>query len=442
MFAFIAVLSCGLVAQNGPADQNNTGLPGTFVISNATIVTVSGATIQNGSIVIADGKITAVGANVEAPSGATNIDGQGMFVYPGMIDAATNMGLLEIGNAVSGTVDARETGPVNSNAQAILGINPHSSHINVTRVNGITTVLSMPAGGLISGQSAIINLNGATQAEMAVVKHFALVVNFPQISTRLGFRPGAGPRVIAFNQAAKKRDEDVADLKKLFEEAKRYRDVQKAYANDNTLPAPVTDLKMEALAPYAGGERPIVFNVQRARDIRGVIAFAEDNKLKAIINGGAEAWKVADELAKASIPVIYNRIHNSPDNDDDPYDLMFEAPSMLAKAGVKFAISTGDNGANVRELPYQAGLAGAYGLSKMDALKSVTLYPAQILGIDGMTGSIEVGKVANLVVADGDILEPRTNIRHIFISGRKIPLTSRHTEFFDAFKDRKLPAGN
>lgn len=437
--AFAVVCVAGTVfAQNGPADQNKTGVGGTFAITNANIYTVSGEMIKGGTVVISGGKITAVGARVSIPRGAVRVNGSGLNVYPGMIDAGTNMGLLEIGNGVAGTVDAGETGNINPNAKAILGINPHTSHINVTRVNGITTVQSMPSGSLVAGQSAIIDLNGATQSAMAVERQFALVVNFPQISTFAGFTPGVGPRFIDFKQAVKRRDNRLKDLKKVFEAAKRYGKVREAYAKDNSLPAPETDLKMGAMVPYVNGEKPIVFIAQRARDIHGVLKFAEEMKVKAIINGGMEAWKVADDLKKASVPVIYNRIHNNPSNEDDPYDLNFEGPAKLAKAGVLFSISTGNNGASVRELPYQAGLASAFGLSKEDALKSVTLYPARILGIDDRVGSIEVGKVANIVVADGDMLEAMTNIKHMWIGGRKIPLTSRHTEFFEAFKERKL----
>ena len=247
-----------------------------------------------------------------------------------------------------------------------------------------------------------------------------------------------GPRRIDFGQAIKRRDKRVGDLKKVFEQAKRYAAVKEAYVKDNSLSYPKTDLKMEAMIPYVTGKKPIIFNAQRARDIRGVIKFVEDMKVKGIIFGGTEAWKETQGLKKNNISVIYTRIHSNPSNQDDPYDANFETPSKLMKAGVKFSISTGDNGANVRELPYQAGMASAYGLSKSDALKSVTLFPAQILGVDRMVGSLEVGKVANVVVTDGDLLEVRTRIKHMFITGRKIPLTSRHTEFFEAFKDRKL----
>ncbi|MDQ3043518.1 MAG: amidohydrolase family protein, partial [Acidobacteriota bacterium] len=156
-----------------------------------------------------------------------------------------------------------------------------------------------------------------------------------------------------------------------------------------------------------------------------------------IIMGGQEAWKAADELKKNNIAVIYTNIHNLPVRDDDAYDFLFEAPAKLQQAGVKFCISTGDGGAEVRDLPYHAGLASAYGLSKEEALKSVTLYPAQILGLGNQLGSIDQGKIANIVVTDGDILEPRTNIKYLFINGRLLPLTSRHTELYESFKDRK-----
>jgi imidazolonepropionase-like amidohydrolase len=400
-------------------------------------VTVSGATIENGTVIIQNGKITAVGANATAPSGAETIDGKGLSVYPGMIDAGTSMGLVEISGGVPGSVDVSETGTMNANAKAIVGINPHSAHINVTRVNGVTTVLSMPVGGVVSGQAAVINLNGSTQGEMAVVPNFGLVVNFPRISTFGGFNPAAGAQTVDFSQAVKTRDKNLEDLKKMFTDAENYAKVQEAYARDKSLPYPTTDLKMDAMIAYARGEKPMIFTAERERDIRGVVNFVKGTKIKAIIMGGQEAWKVANELKQNNISVIYTNIYSLPVRNDDPYDYLFEAPSKLQQAGVKFCVATGDAGAEVRDLPYHAGLASAYGLSKEEALKSVTLYPAQILGISDRLGSIEIGKIANIVVTDGDILEPRTNIKHLFINGRMLPLSSRHTELYDSFKDRK-----
>ncbi len=429
----ILSLALGVSAQSDGSQQNILGKAGTFAIMNARIVTVSGAVIENGTVIIQDGRIAAVGANVPIPANAEKIDGKGLSVYPGMIDAGTSLGLAEIPLGANATMDVAEVGNMNANAKAITGINPHSSHVNVARVNGITTVLSLPTGGTIAGQSAIINLWGATQSEMAVVPAFALVINFPRISTFSGF----GQPQIEFSEAVKRRDTRLEELKKMFKDAESYARIKDAYEKDKTLPSPVADLRLEAMIPYIRGEKPVIFTAERERDIRGVIKFVEDTRVKGIILGGQDAWKAADGLKKNNIPVIYTNIYNLPVRDDDAYDYLFESPSKLQQAGVKFAISTGNDGAEVRDLPYQAGLAGAYGLSKEEALKSVTLYPAQILGIADKFGSIEQGKTANIVVTDGDLLEPRTNIKYLFINGRLLPLTSRHTELYEQFKDRK-----
>jgi len=432
--------SISALAQNDGTEQNATGRAGTFAIVGARIVTVSGAVIENGTVVISGGKITAVGANVTVPSGAERIDGKGLSVFPGMIDAGTNMGLAEITLAVAGSVDLVEVGPMNSNTRAIKGIHPHSAHVNVTRVNGITTVLSGPAGGLISGQTALINLNGSTPDEMAVVPVHSLIINFPRIAFGGGggFGGFGGPPPAAdFNEAVRRRDMQIDELKKIFRDAENYNRAREAAAKDKSLPAVATDLRLEAMAPYIRGERSIIFTAERERDIKAVAKFVGEMKVKGIIAGGQEAWKAADDLKKNNIAVIYTNIYNLPVRDDDTYDYLFEAPSKMAAAGVKFCISTGDTGAEVRDLPYHAGLAGAFGLSKDDALKSVTIYAAEILGVADKMGSIDVGKMANIVVTDGDILDARTNIKYMFIGGRMIPLTSRHTRLFDAFKDRK-----
>jgi len=439
LITLILALAVATSAQSDGSQQNKNGTPGTFAIVGARVVPVSGPTIENGTVVIKDGKIAAVGVGVAIPSGAERIDGKGLIVYPGMIDAATGLGLAEIGQGANATVDIAETGTNNANAKAILAVNPHSSHVNVTRVNGITTVMSAPTGGLIAGQSTVINLAGSTQAEMAVVPTFALVVNFPRIATggRFGSFGGFGIQQVDFAEAVRRRDSQLDELKKLFADAENYGRSVDAYAKDKSLPAPQTDLRLEAMVPYIRGEKPILFTAERERDIRAVINFISETKVKGIIVGGQEAWKIAEDLRKNSIPVIYTNIYNLPVRDDDPYDYLFSAPAKLQKAGVKFAIATGDTGAENRDLPYHAGLAGAYGLPKEEALKAVTLYPAEILGIADKMGSIEVGKVGNVVVTDGELLDPRTNVRYLFINGRKMPLTSRHTELFESFKDRK-----
>ncbi len=434
LFAAVAV-----DAQSDGAQQNRIGRSGTFAVTNARIVPVSGPVIENGTIVISAGKITAVGEGISVPSGAERIDGKGLSVYPGMIDAGTALGLAEVTQGANATMDMTETGTMNANAKAITAVNPHTSHVNVTRVNGITTVMSAPRGGLISGQGTVINLNGATQGDMSVVPEFGLVINFPRIATFGGFGGGGfgGGQAIDFNEAIRRRDNQIDELKKIFRDAQNYARAREAYAKDNSLPYTAVDLRMDAMTPYIRGERPVMLTVERERDIRAAVNFVKEMSLKGIIVGGQEAHLVASELKANDVAVIYTNIYSLPVRPDDPYDFLFGAPGELQRAGVRFAISTGDTGAEVRDLPYHAGLAGAYGLSREEALKSVTLYPAQILGVADKMGSLEVGKMANVVVTDGDLLDPRTNIKHMFINGRLIPLTSRHTDLFDSFKDRK-----
>jgi imidazolonepropionase-like amidohydrolase len=439
--SLLAVLFAGFVsAQNDGSQQNKTGKAGTFAIVGAKIFTVSGAVIENGTVVIQNGKITAVGPGAVVPAGAERIEGRGLSVYPGMIDSSTALGLAEIGQGLNASVDIAEIAANNANAKAITAVNPHSSHVNVTRVNGITAVMSAPTGGMIAGQGTVINLNGSTQGEMSVEPAAALMINFPRVAQGGGFGGGfggfGGGQQIDFTEAMKRRDTQVEELKKVFTAALIHARAMEAYAKDKTLPLVATNLSLEAMIPYARGEKPVAFTAERERDIKAVIKFASEMKLKAILIGGQEAWKVAGDLKKNNIPVIFTHIYSLPVRDDDPYDYLFEGPAKLQAAGVKFAISTGDQGAEARDLPYQAGIAGAHGLPREEALKAVTLYPAQILGVADRMGSIEVGKMGNVVVTDGDLLDPRTNVKQLFINGRLIPLTSRHTELFESFKDR------
>ena len=412
----------------------NTPLP-TYVIRNAHIVTVSGAEIDNGTIVISGGKIAAVGADVSAPAGAKEIDGKGLTVYPGMIDLGTNMGLIEIPTGVPGSVDNQELGDMNPNVAAVWSVNPHSTHIAVTRVGGVTNALSLPSGGIISGQGALLNLFGSSPREMALVPEAVLMVEFPRIGGG-GFGFGGGGNISP--EAITQRDRRIEELRKIFRDAEAYGRAQDAYRKDpKSVQRPVTDLKLAALVPYARGERPVIFRAEREREMRAAIRFAEELKLKPIIIGASEGWKVATFLKEKNVPVILDGTLNLPLREDDAYDSLYENASKLQAAGVRFCISTGDSGAHVRDLPFNAGMAAAFGLPKAEALKSVTLYPAQILGVADRLGSIEPGKIANIVITDGDLLEARTNVRYLFIGGRQLPLVSRHTMLNDEFKDRK-----
>jgi phosphoglycolate phosphatase-like HAD superfamily hydrolase len=355
-----------------------------------------------------------------------------------MIDAGTNMGLVEVPQGANGTVDTSEVGDLNPNAKAIIAVNPHSAHIAVTRVEGVTTTVTAPAGGLISGQAALINLLGTAPKEMAVVPQAALVINYPRLGGGGGgggFGPPQQQALTSETLAANERELD--KVRKMLRDAEAYGRAQDAYAKDKSLPRPDRNVVLEPLVPYVRGEQPVIFRAEREAEIRGALRFAEEMKLKPIILGGNDAWKVASLLRAKNVPVILTGIFSLPSREDDPYDTLYEQPAKLMQAGVRFCISTGDPGAEVRNLAQYAGMAAAYGLSKADALKSVTLYPAQIMNVGDRLGSIEAGKMANLVVTDGDLLEIRSRIRYLFIDGRPVVLSSRHTELNDAFKNRK-----
>jgi imidazolonepropionase-like amidohydrolase len=415
------------------------GPRGVYAITNAKIVTVTGAEIPRGTVVIgADGKITAVGANVAVPTGAKITDANGLSVYPGMMDAGTNIGLSEIPQGAASTVDVSEVGSFNPNAQAIFGLNPHSAHVGVTRVVGITHVASSPNGGIISGQSAIVNLSGSTAPEMTVIPRAALVINLP----RSGFGGrGFGAFLAQGNagstqDANRVRDRQLDSLRQILRDAENYGKAIDAAEKDKSLPRMNRDVILASLVPYVRGLAPVIFTADRASDIRSAVNFAKEMKLKPIILGGGDAYQVADFLKQNDVPVIVTGVMDLPRREDDPYDINYAQPGKLQKAGVRFAITSGDGGAESRNLPYTAGMAAAFGLPKDEALKSVTLYPAQIMGVGDKFGSIEVGKVANLVVTDGDLLEARTNTKYLFIDGRPVPLDTKHTELNKFFEKR------
>jgi imidazolonepropionase-like amidohydrolase len=435
--AFITTVALGLVgltgselrvaAAQGPAD--------TYAIRNARIIIVTGPAIESGTVVIANGKITAVGENAPVPSGAKIIDGKGLSVYPGMMDSDTEIGLTEIGS-VAGSVDTSEIGDNNANIHVDVAINSDSSHIAVTRVNGVTTALTAPRGGLIAGQSAILNLDGWTPREMVLKSPVAMHINWPGAGGGgRGGGFGGGGQQRSVTEQRRQQEQQIDNLKKILRDAAAYGDARDARAKDSSLPKQSVDLKLEALVPVVRGQMPVVINADLERDIKTAIAFVGEMKLKAIISGGAEAYRVADQLRARSIPVIVGPVLRIPVREDDPYDAAFANAGLLSKAGVKIAFQTNDS-AYSRNLPYHAGMAAAFGLPKDEALKAVTIYPAEIFGVADRIGSIEQGKIANLIVTDGDPLEIRTQIKHVFINGRDIPLTSRHTELYEKYKAR------
>jgi len=434
--AGLAAFASAAQAQLGSFNPNP-GPQGTFALRGGHIVTVSGADIPSGIVIISGGKITAVGANVPIPSGAQTIDVSGLMVYPGMIETGSSVGLSEIGQGAVATVDIQEVGSFNPNAQAFYGIDPHSAHIGVARVVGITTVVSRPTGGIISGQAALMNLAGDTPPKMAVNPRIALVIELP----KSGFGGRGFARAAALQQgspadANRVRQLQMDSLRTMLRDAEAYGKAHAAYAKDKSIPRPAHDVVLESMLPALSGQMPVIFPADRANDIRDAVTFAEEMHLKPIIMGGQEAPAVAAFLKQHNVPVIVTAVLKLPSREDDPYDVNYSIPAKLAAAGVQFAISTGDKGSEIRTMPYNAGMAAAHGLSKTDALKSVTLWPAQIFGVADKMGSIDVGKMANIVVTTGDLLEAKTDTKYLFIDGRQVPLDSKHTQLNAQFKDR------
>ncbi len=412
---------------------NNPGKKPKIAIRNATIVPVTSATLVKANIVLENGIITALGPNITIPPDAAVVDGTGLFVYPGMIDSGTTIGLVEM-DSVAGTVDTAELGDINPNARAAVAINPHSEVVPVTRVNGVTNAVVIPDGGIISGQSALIQLAGWTPPEMVLRSPLAMHIRFP----RLRSRPLSGPSPQdeeAEKERRKSYTKDLDRLRDVMRDAQAYAKAASARANDKSVRRFDRDPILEALVPVVEGRVPVVLHANQARDIRAALSFADEFKLTAILSGAKDVARVIPEIKQRNIPVILGPILELPEREDDAYDVLFTNAKTLHDNGIRFAFQTTD-AHNARNLPYHAAASVAFGLPKEEALKAVTIYPAQIWGVADRLGSLEVGKSANVIVTDGDPLEIRTNVLHVYIAGEEISMDSRHTLLYEKFKQR------
>jgi imidazolonepropionase-like amidohydrolase len=431
----LALSACVALASSAFAQSvipNNPGTKATFAIRNATIHPVSSAPIPNGTIVFSGGLIRAIGRDVAAPSDATVIDGTGLSVYPGLIDSGTAIGLTEI-SSVAGSNDVNELGDLNSNARAAVAINPHSNLIPVARVNGITAVVTAPGGGLISGQAALIQLAGWTPEEMVLKDPVGMVINFPRIRTSSFFDLPQDEE--AEKEAKKAYGKQLDKLRDVIRDARAYGKAWDARGRATTTPRFDRDLILETMVPVVQGRLPLIVQANLEEDIRAAIRFAQEVDLKMILAGGADVQKVLDELKRRDIPVLLGPIWQVPPREDDPYDLIYTNAAALHQAGVRFAIQTSD-AHDVRNLPYQAASAAAFGLPREVALRAITIQPAEILGVADRIGSLEVGKMANLFVTDGDPLEIMTQVKHLFIAGEPISLETNQTLLYDKFRNR------
>ena len=405
--------------------------PDTILLRGATVHPVSGPEIADGAVLVRDGKIVEVGARIAVPKGARVIELKGLHLYPGMIDSATEIGLSEIG-AVREMNDVSDIGLFKPQLRAATAVNPASEHIPVTRANGITSVITSPGGGIVAGQSVLMHLSGWTMEDMAIRAPAAMRVEFPHIQAPNRFAEAPG-RPSAYADAKKRYEQQLRDLNDFMESAERYRQAKTAASAGLE-----TDLKMEAMIPVLDGKVPMLIRAEKENAIKEAIAFADKYKVHMILEQGAEAWKVAAELKAHNIPVVLPPTLRLPDQEDDPYDKPFSMPGELSKAGVKIAFATYGPGAggNPRNLPYEAAAAVGFGLPAEEALKAVTLYPAEIWGVGDELGSIEKGKWADLIVTDGDPLETRTQIKQMFIKGAPVDLDNRHHRLYEEYLAR------
>ena len=402
----------------------------TFALTNATIYTVSEAgVLEDATLIIQNGEITAIGTNVEVPAGAETINCEGKRIYPGMIDGGTRLGLVEV-NSLEESRDYREIGEITPHVQALTAVNPSSVSIPVTRVSGVTTVIAAPTGGLFPGTSALINLHGYTPKQM-YAGFKAVSLAFPS-SARRGRYDGRSDEKIAEEQ-----EESMEQLRDAWQNAELYARIDSAHREDpEANEAPDYYPEMAALAEVVTGERKMMIEVNSAHDILDAIKWCEEHDVKPIFTGVSEGWRVADELAEADIPVVTGPVISIPTRAADRFDKAYANAGLMHDAGVTVAIRTNET-ENVRNLPYHAGFAAAYGMGTEAALAAVTRVPAEIFGVDDTLGTLEEGKAANLFVCDGDPFETRTTVNHVFISGWKIPNDSRHIRLYQEFLERE-----
>ena len=429
----LVALACALPAR---ASDNVPGSPTTRPVAlvGATVYLVSGDPIEDAALVVKDGKIAAVGkrGEVDVPADAESIDCAGKRIYPGLFDASDQLGLVEIG-AVRATVDDTEAGGVNPNAAVRVSVNPDSEVIPTVRANGILLAHVTPTGGLVSGQGAVMMLDGWTYEDMTLKPVTGVRLNWPGLLPRESFR-----QAVPVERQLQQRDENLRRIEELFDAADRYRLALSAATRPAAAPAgaPDYDAKLAAMVPLLTGEVPLIVDANEASQIESAVAFAARRKLKLVLLGAADAGKVIPLLKAHDVAVILEGTHRLPGGRDEAYDEPFTLPARLAAAGVRFAVASNREPAFARNLPEQVGTAVGYGLGDADALRCMTLWPAQILGVADRVGSLEVGKDATLIVCDGDVLETPTHVVAAYIQGRPVDLTSKQTRLNDKYKRR------
>jgi imidazolonepropionase-like amidohydrolase len=422
----IALLPAGAQEVIYPAKE----FKGKTFITNGTIHVGNGTVIENGTVVISNGKITSVGAGAGSPGSDTRvIDAKGKHVYPGLILANTDIGLKEIANGVRASNDYTELGEFNSNIRAITAYNTDSRVMAVLRSNGILLASVAPQGGSVSGSSTIVQLDAWNWEDAAYQMDAGMHITLPSFISRGGGRrfggfpgfPGAGGA-----DAGKSALEKVEEIKSFFRQAKAY--IQEpVHSNVN--------LKLEAMRPLIEKKQKLFVHGDQIKQMLIAIDFAKEFGVDVVIVGGSESFQIADLLKANNISVILDQCLNLPATEDDDIDQPFKTPAALQKAGVLYCISDDDANTRYRNLSYNAGIAATFGLTKEEALSAITLNAAKILGVEGKTGSIEVGKDANIVVSEGDLLDMKSStVTDALIQGRQINLDNKQKQLYERYK--------
>jgi imidazolonepropionase-like amidohydrolase len=426
-------------------------------IRGGKLLTITHGVIDNGTVVMENGKITAVGpsASVKIPANARVIDANGMTVYPGLIDSETNLGLIEI-EADQMTNDLVEiSDEIMPHMHVADAFHAESERIPVVRVNGTTNVIVSPGSSdTLPGQSSFVQLDGRDRDEMLMIKDIALPMNFgPDQRRRGGGPPGGGGGRGGETRYPSTRMGLAAQLRQAFLDAQDY---AQRLANPQSSSGESSqessrsggrggrggggnkrDLKLEALLPYLQGKKPVVVAARESADIETVMKLAREFNLKVVLNHVTHSQEILDEIASWKVPVIVGPIYDAP-KANERYDSVYSLPAELAKRGVKIAFASYRVEHN-RNLPYAAGYAVAYGLPYEEALKALTINPAEIWGVADQLGSLDVGKTANVVVANGDPLDVKTDVKEVFIRGRQIPMENRQTRLRDQYGGSGLP---
>lgn len=404
-----------------------------IAFTNATVHTAAGPVLEGATVVIDEGRIVAVGTNAAPPAGARVVDCAGKHLWPGFVAPLTSIGLTEV-SSVRGTRDGAETGAINPNVRAEVQINPDSELMPVARMNGITSALVAPGGTAITGSSALVHLDGWTREDMTLKAPVALHVVWPGMGINR-----SRDETRTEEEQKKQRDAMLLAIRDAFDDARAYWKARGAEGKAG-VPRHDQDVKWDAMGKALRGEIPVVFHASALNQILAVFKFADEQGLtKIALADGYDSWRVMDELKRRDVAVIVGATMRLPQRSYDPYDAAMGLAAKLQRAGVRFCISDGGGDGNasaVRNLPYEAAYAAAYGLPREEALRAITLYPAQTFGVADRVGSLEVGKSADLVIGDGDPLEIETHVEQVWIAGKPASMENRQTRLFEKYDHR------